>query len=431
MIFVYKLLIVFFFILLLPVLPFLYVFSTKRRATLGPRLGLTGSDKIPEKKKRRLWVHALSVGEVKSSLPLIQALENTKKDFELVFSASTKTGYEIAEKLFLSGEKKFVDHLMYFPFDLGWSVQRILKQIDPDAIVLVETDLWPNFLYEAKKIDIPVLLINARLSQNSLKGYLRFKPFVQMFLSGLKFIMVQSDVDRERFLQLGLDENKILKTGNVKFDQTGEKVSQDGISLLKDRLGIEEGRPVVLCGSTHSGEEEILCNVFKQLSGEHPELVMIIAPRNPDRSQELLNYFNARNVNAVLMTECENRLCESVMIVDTMGELARLYSICDIAFVGGSLVPEGGHNPLEPALFAKPVLFGPDMSDFVDISDLLIRGQGSIQVQSEDELTAQVGSLLADVSAMTQKGSQNLKVFTEHSGAVDRIISHMEYHNIV
>lgn len=431
MIFLYKILVTFAFILALPILPFLYLFSSKRRVTLGHRLGISFPGSLTIKRNKRLWIHALSVGEVKSAFPLVQALKDNGKDLEIVFTASTKTGFAMAESLFLKPEAEMVDHLAYFPFDLGWSIRRISSSIDPDAIILVETDLWPNFLYEMNKKNIPVVLINARLSRRSLKGYLRFKPFVKMFLSQLKSIMVQSSLDESRFGQLGIEKTRIIRTGNIKFDQPKEKITIDHIAEIKKRFGIKKNRSVFIGGSTHEGEEKILCRVFKNIIGQYPDLVLIIAPRNPERGKDLLRFFNTENLNAVLMSELDGTNCPEVVIVDTMGELARLYSVCDIAFIGGSLVAQGGHNPLEPAAFAKPVLFGPDMSDFSEISNLLLGGKGSFQVETEFELETVIQSLLADTDLRSETGKKNLEIFLEHSGAVKRIIKHMEYLNFV
>ena len=430
MIVLYKILTALVFILVLPILPWLYLFSKKRRASLAPRLGfLTGL--LPRvKTKKRIWIHALSVGEVKSAIPLVKAIKETKKNVEIIFTASTKTGFEMATALFLN--QALVDQVAYFPFDLGFSIRRIYQRINADAVVIVETDVWPNFLYEMNKKNIPVILINARLSKQSLNGYLQFKPFACMFFSFLTRIMAQAPLDRQRYQRLGIDPKKIVVTGNIKFDQLFEKMDSIAIQKLKQELGIMEKDTVVLAGSTHEGEEKILLNWFKKISQQTDTVTLVIAPRDPQRSVMLNKAFLSEKITSVLMSESDlARPHPKVIFINKMGELSRLYAICDLSFIGGSLVYEGGHNPLEPAVYAKPILLGPDMSDFTEISNLLINGGGTVMVNSDKELGEQLNILLKNREQREQMGAENYKIFAAHSGAVKKIVSQMEQLSIV
>ncbi|MFH2061249.1 MAG: 3-deoxy-D-manno-octulosonic acid transferase [Pseudomonadota bacterium] len=430
MIVLYKILTAFVFILVLPILPLLYLFSKKRRASLAPRLGFSTGLLPGIKTKKRIWIHALSVGEVKSAVPLVKALKETKKNVEIIFTASTQTGFEMATTLFLN--ESLVDQVAYFPFDLGFSIRRIHQRINADAVVIVETDVWPNFLYEMNKINIPVVLINARLSKRSLNGYLKFKPFVHLFFSFLTRIMAQTALDKERYQKLGIDHKKIVVTGNIKFDQLFEKMDSIAIQKLKQQLGIRKKDEVVLAGSTHEGEEKILLSWFKKVSQRTDTVKLVIAPRNPQRSMMLNKTFLSEKILSALMSEPDlTETHPKVIFVDKMGELSRLYAICDLAFVGGSLVDEGGHNPLEPAVYAKPVLIGPDMSDFTEISKLLINGGGTIMVDSDKRLEEQLNILLNNRERREQMGAENFKIFSAHSGAVKKIVSHMEQLSIV
>jgi 3-deoxy-D-manno-octulosonic-acid transferase len=429
MIFLYKTIINILFIILLPVLPFVYLFSEKRRANLLPRFGLRTGLFLKQEGEKRIWIHALSVGEVISSLPFVTALKEQHKEMDIVFTASTKTGFDMAEHLFLKKEGGLVDQLGYFPFDLGGCVKKIRRLIDPDVVIIVETDLWPNFLYEMTKKNIPVILINARLSKSSLRGYLFFRKFFAHFFSSLTLIMAQTSVDKRRFQRLGIDPDKILVTGNIKFDHPLEDMDKKKIKGMRDRFGMQRQTQVFVAGSTHEGEEKILCKVYKNVK---KKFSMILAPRDPKRCPELLSYFLSNDVQAVLMSKMDElKACPEVILVDKMGELFQLYSICNVAFIGGSMVQRGGHNPLEPAAFSKPILFGTDMSDFLLISKLLLDHGGAKRVKSEQDLSKALETLLENNLAQQQMGTKNFEVFSRNSGAVQRIITNMERLEIV
>ncbi len=441
MIFFYKIIITLLFVIVLPFLPFIYFFSKKRRATLGFRFSLKADFKPKPREKKRIWVHALSVGEVISALPFIKELKEQYPDLDIVFTASTKTGFDMAEQLFLKNRglenaglenEGLVNQLGYFPFDLGFCVNKISSQIDPDAVVLVETDLWPNFLYKMKRRKTAVVLINARLSKRSLKGYLVFKKFSSMFFSSLTEIMAQTQLDKKRFQSLGIDERKISVVGNIKFDQIHENMDEQTVKVMKDSFGVQKGTKVLIAGSTHEGEEKILCSVYKKIKKKFPEFLMIIAPRDPKRSSVILSYFLSHDVNAEFMSTVEKSSRRyGVILVDRMGELSRLYAICDLAFIGGSMVRQGGHNPLEPAVFSKPVLFGADMSDFLLISNMLMESGGARRVESEIQLEKEIETILENNKTGQYMGSRNFEIFSRNSGAVQRTIENMKSLNIL
>ncbi|MBU8910342.1 MAG: 3-deoxy-D-manno-octulosonic acid transferase [Desulfobacterales bacterium] len=437
MIFLYKIIINILFIVAFPFLPFIYFFSEKRRANLSLRFGLRTGLKPKQAGKKRIWIHALSVGEVISAVPFVKVLKGQHKDLDIVFTASTKTGFDMAEQLFLKKilpkeDAPFVAQLGYFPFDLGYCVKKVSRQIEPDAVVIVETDLWPNFLYEMKKSKIPVILVNARLSKRSLNGYLFFRKFSSMFFSSLTGIMAQTSLDEKRFQRLGIDEKKISVTGNIKFDQPPEDMDKRVIKGMRDRFSIQKGTQVFIAGSTHEGEEDILCEVYKEVKKNYPGLLMILAPRDPKRCPEILSYFLSNDIQAVLMSAMdESKDCPDVVLVDKMGELARLYAICDVAFIGGSMVRQGGHNPLEPAAFSKPVLFGSDMSDFLLMSNMLMDHEGAKRVESEQDLRRELEAILGNRQTQQHMGSRSFEVFSRNSGSVQRIIKNLEILRIV
>ena len=396
------------------------------------RFGFRTGLKPKQAGKKRIWIHALSVGEVISSLTFVKGLREKHKDLDINFTASTKTGFDMAEQLFLKKNKILIDQLGYFPFDLGWSVKKISRSIEPDAVVIVETDLWPNFLYEMAKSKVPVILINARLSKRSLKGYLFFRKFSSMFFSSLTQIMVQSPLDKKRFQRLGIDKRKISVPGNIKFDQPVADMDKSKLEGMRERFGILKQTHVFVAGSTHEGEENILCGLYKKVKKNFPGFLMILAPRDPKRCQDILSYFLSNDVQAVLMSAMdESRDCPDVILVDKMGELFLLYAICNVAFIGGSMVRQGGHNPLEPAAFSKPILFGADMSDFLLISTWLLENRGAKRVTSEQDLKKELETLLGDRMMQQHMGAKNFEVFSRNSGAVKRIIKNMERLHIV
>ena len=396
------------------------------------RFGFRTGLKPKQAGKKRIWIHALSVGEVISSLTFVKGLREKHKDLDINFTASTKTGFDMAEQLFLKKNKILIDQLGYFPFDLGWSVKKINRSIEPDAVVIVETDLWPNFLYEMAKSKVPVILINARLSKRSLKGYLFFRKFSSMFFSSLTQIMVQSPLDKKRFQRLGIDKRKISVPGNIKFDQPVADMDKSKLEGMRERFGILKQTHVFVAGSTHEGEENILCGLYKKVKKNFPGFLMILAPRDPKRCQDILSYFLSNDVQAVLMSAMdESRDCPDVILVDKMGELFLLYAICNVAFIGGSMVRQGGHNPLEPAAFSKPILFGADMSDFLLISTWLLENRGAKRVTSEQDLKKELETLLGDRMMQQHMGAKNFEVFSRNSGAVKRIIKNMERLHIV
>lgn len=417
------------FFLLLPVI---YLFSEKRRQGLLARssLSMTWGKKRPGEK--RVWIHALSVGEVKSAVPLVKRLKQRQELLKIIFSVSTRTGFETAKQVFFKPGTSSVDQLGYFPFDFRWSVRRAAELIGPDAAVIVETDIWPNFLFEMEKRNIPSILINARLSERSLNGYSRCRPFFSKIFSLFSQILVQSPLDKERYLKLGIPEEKIQVAGNLKFDQPAEDLEGQFVEKMKKDLGIKQNSLVLIGGSTHEGEETLLCRVYQRLKSRYPALIMILAPRDPARCRDLLPEIHSAGLSVCSMSSLQEPLQEAgIVLVDQMGILSRLYALCQVAYIGGSLVREGGHNPLEPAMFSKPVLFGPDMSDFLMISELLTRHGGAKQIRSENELYHELDTLLGDPHTQKQMGSFNREVFLMHSGAVENIIRSLEDLHIV
>lgn len=427
MIFIYNLLLLIIFFAAFPLIIINIFFADKRKKTFLKRLGIS-SDLFNfykyklNKSDKPVWVHALSVGEVVSSVPLVEKIIDTYRRRPVVFSVSTQTGYQTAKRVL--GHK--TDLLFYFPYDIFFVVQYVVKKIDPYIIVIVESDIWPNFMNTVKKEKIPAILVNARLSAQSYKGYKRFSPvFMSMFLQ-FKVICTQTQNDFKRFLNLGLRENSLITTGNIKFDQKFDNINKENINRLDILIKSNSDKKIFIAGSTHKGEEIVLSKAFSNIRKVVKNSIFIVAPRNPDRAVSIKKIFLDKGFSTVFYTDILKKKAEmknrDVLIVDIMGILTTLYAVSDVVFIGGSLADEGGHNPLEAAFFSKPVIFGPDMKDFKLISDMLIDSCGAFIVNNDKEISDMVLMLFADSIKADSMGNNAKKVFLKHKGAVDKTI---------
>ena len=428
MIFFYHIITLVVFFFCLPFLPLVWMFSAKRRANLLQRLGLF--TRLPEKETNthRIWVHALSVGEVNSSLPLVSALKKKYPAHEIFFTASTKTGFERALDLMPPGRADSPVTMMgYFPFDIWFAVIRVVSRISPDIVCLVETDLWPGFLSVMHHRRIPVVLVNARLSPRSLKGYRCMGPLNDLFFSKLSCVMAQTRQDALGFEQLGVARNRIEVTGNIKFDQPCPKLSREEISDLVRDLGFYTGDRIMIAGSTHPGEESMVVRAFIQARQIDPALKLVIAPRDPGRCKALLRELPLAGLRvACYLDTLESKQGADILFLNTIGILAKAYALCTVSFVGGSLVAQGGHNLLEPAMFGKPVFFGPHMTDFHDMARLFVQGKGGIQVEDEESLAVELEKMLGDPDYRTRVGHNARQIFKDNAGAINACLSRME-----
>ncbi len=428
MIFFYNLLLLLIAIIFSPFIIPVLLLSEKRRKTFLPRLGIS---KIfygfeyngrPAARKQTIWVHALSVGEVLSAVPLVKKLGKDIADAKIVFSVSTQTGYEIAGKLL----SEAVDTVFFFPYDLYFSVKSVVRKIDPELVVIVESDIWPNFLFEMKNRAVPVVLVNARLSDRSFKRYRQFSFIIKKLLAYFAVICAQSAQDAERYLTAGIPAEIVTVTGNIKFDQESTAFSKAEILELKNSLRITSESKILLAGSTHQGEESIISEVFGKLKKEIKELVLIIAPRNPERAESVYGIYQSAGYSAVQLKDihrADSAEGYDVIIIDIIGILNKLYSIADVAFIGGSLVKRGGHNPLEPAAFSKPIIFGPYMSNFAEISDMLLKAGAARQVLNAADFYEVASRLLLDKKESAGMGKNAYAVFADNKGAVEKIIN--------
>jgi 3-deoxy-D-manno-octulosonic-acid transferase len=396
--------------------------NRKRRTTLLPRLGFQRFPQtIPSKVQSEqggkvLWIHALSVGEVLSAVPLIRELHPRIKPARLCLSVSTLSGCETAREK-LQGS---VDGLFYFPLDLLFAVRRCFAKLGPSMVVLVETDIWPGFMAEMRRQGIPSFLINARLSPSSFRSYRQAKRLFVPALNTFSRIYPQSSTDAEAYSGLGVNPGKLAEPGNLKFDAARMSSGAAKVEQLRVKLAIREGEKVLVAGSTHEGEEVILRSAFLQLRQSLPGLKLIVAPRHPHRAEHVRRAFTGDPLQVVFYSSLPQERFD-VVVVDEFGVLGALYELGDLAYVGGSLVPKGGQNPVEPAAAGKPVLFGPDMSDFPAIAAVMLKEGGAIQVKNGDELTAQAYRLLSDSALSQRLGAKNRALVERHSGVTSRI----------
>ncbi len=395
----------------------------KRRRTFIQRLfmaALPRSEPESAADRRKWWIHALSVGEVLSAEPLVKALSQKHGARSLIFTASTQTGFEMATRLIAP----HVSAVRHFPYDTLFSVNRSLNVIKPRQVVIVETDVWPNFLYQLKRRRIPVYLVNARLSDRSFRGYKRAGRLMAPLLSVFGRICVQTDADRLRFRAIGVDGDRLMTVGNIKFDQAPARMSTVDRKQLVEKFNLSADASVWVAGSTHEGEEDMLSIAYRNVCAAGIHAVLFVAPRDPDRAGAVCQIFNRAGTDAVTLAHMERQPApSSVVVIDRIGMLRSLYALADVAFVGGSLVRAGGHNPLEPASVAKPILFGPHTDDFRWICQTLEKEGGAIRVHDVDQLAARVVHLIENEADRRRVGRCAYGVFAKHRGAVARTLA--------
>jgi len=373
----------------------------------GPETGIASSA-VP-----RIWVHALSVGEVASVRTLVRELRRAYPEGVLFFSATTLAGEDFARATF--GHD--VDFFVSSPLDLLWSVRRIVSRVRPDLFVLVETDFWANILAELGRMGVSCLLVNGRISERSFRSYRRLRCFFLPLFDSFRYLAMQTEQDAENMRRLGVEAGKLRVLGNLKYDS----VRPDGQAGAMERatLGIPPKARLWVAGSTHPGEEEVLFEALSRLVSPFPDLVLVVAPRDISRGAELRRLATRYGFAAGCRSESAS-FVPGVLILDSLGELASLYSLCDLAFVGGSLVPERGHNPLEPAVYGKPVFFGPHMEDFAEISRDLLAAGAAGQVRHSEEMAAFVSRLLVDDSCRNRMGDMGKKMLAAREGVTAR-----------
>ncbi len=346
---------------------------------LSQRLGLL-LRKTPAKNKS-IWIHAVSVGEVLSLQNLIRAIKSHHPDWTIYFSCLTNTGFRVAKQ-----KLKEVDEIFFIPLDFKLIVKKFFHRLKPDVFILAESEFWPNLLREAKKQTKGVLLVNGRISSRSFRRYRKIKRLIRRVLLNIKTFLVQTDRDKEMLIQIGVDPVTIEVAGNLKAEIGLPSLSQEEMAKLRNNLNIPQNTKLIVAGSVRKGEEEPLLDAFSRAKEKNPDLLFILTPRHPDRAEEVEEICQKYPFEVKRKTRLMSGSKWDVLILDTLGELAQFYALSDVAFVGGSLVPWGGHNLLEPAFYAKPIFFGPYMGNFAHLAEIFVHAGAARVIRTQEDL---------------------------------------------
>jgi 3-deoxy-D-manno-octulosonic-acid transferase len=371
--------------------------------------------------KRTIWVHAVSVGEVRSAAPLVAALVERHPEHSVIVTTMTPTGSEQVRQLF--GDR--VGHC-YVPYDFPDAVRRFFDRVRPELAVVAETEFWPNMFAECRRRRIPLYLVNGRVSQASLRGYLRVPGITREMLASAALLCAQTRVDAQRLRNLGAPAERIHVTGNLKFDVELPAPLLDEACELRTAWGRE--RPVLIAASTHPGEERRVLDAFEELRRRYPELLLVLVPRHPERFAAVARLCRLRGHATKLRSRTPSALPAgtAVLVGDTMGELQRLYAAADVAFIGGSLVPHGGQNLLEACAVNVPVVFGPHMFHFEEISAMALERGAARQVLDVPELVVAVRLYLEQPELRRAAGKAAHTLVTDNRGALTRTLQHLE-----
>ena len=363
---------------------------------------------------------------------LVEELRKAYPGKKFVISTVTVTGNKIAQAIAKQG-----DLVTYLPLDLSFIVRSVIDRLTPSLFVIAETEIWPNLISYLYRKNIPVVTVNGRVSNASFRGYLIIKFLLKSILEKVSLFCVQTERDADRLMRLGVSKDKIKITGNMKFDikdytdfkKTCLPAGRD-YTDYRSKLGLDSKDKLWVAGSTHAGEEEIILNVYKELQMDFPDLKLLIAPRHPERSKDIGETVSRFGFNSVFVStlphKCSTCIPKSVFILDTIGELISFYAIADIVFVGGSLIKKGGHNILEPASRALPVLFGPHMFNFGDIADLFLRNKAAIMVNNKEELKTNITYLLNNPDRIIELGKHAKQVILQNQGATRRNVEYIK-----
>ena len=412
----YSLGLLFYFLALLPVAAFRRSREGKSFGRLGDRLGRV-PESVNPRHERSVWIHAVSVGEVLAARSLLRDLRETYPSHRLLVSTTTVTGQQVAREL---GDA--VDGVFYAPLDLPPFVTRTLDRAAADLVVFVDTEIWPNWLRACRRRGVKTLIVNGRISDRSYARYRLGSGFMRRVLEDVDRVCAQTEGWGRRFVGLGFRTDRLTVTGSLKFDALD--VAATGADLhVGDRVlryfSFTQERTVIVAASTLDGEDEPVLETFSRLRETDHDAVLILAPRHPERASRVLASSLGRGFETVLRSRlpADPPVAADVVVLDTVGELARLYQLATVVFVGGSLVPGGGHNILEPAVFARPILFGPHMRNFQEIADLFLRNDAAVQVRTVSDLETQLLALLRDPVRRASLGAAARALVDANRGA--------------
>lgn len=368
-----------------------------------------------------IWIHAVSVGEAQMLPPLLERLKKRYPAVPVVVSTNTVTGQEVAKA------QPLVDGTFFVPLDFGWAVRAILQRLQPRILIILETEIWPNLIREPTLRDIPVVFLNGRISNHSFGRYLRIRPLLREVLKLPSAFGMRSDLDAQRITQMGAPARRIHVLGNLKFESAYQLVAS-GNPLSPDDFNLFPGNRLIVGGSTFPGEEEMLIRIYDRLHSRYPETRLLLAPRHPRRFEEAAQVILASGHSlwrrSSGLREGGGDTEPPVLLLDVMGELKHVYGLADLVFIGKSmgLTPAGagGQNPLEPAAWSKPILFGPRMENFGEVAQDLLATGGAVEIESEEDMVREASELLEDREAAIQMGNAAFSLIEKSLGAADR-----------
>ncbi len=401
---------------LFPIILIAFLIQPKFRAGFWEKLGFYSFDRMGEK---TTVFHAVSVGETNAIKELVKAYREKHPEEIIVITTTTRTGQEIAQKSF----KDIVNKVTYYPYDFFFSILSFLNTFKPEKVIIAETEIWPCFVTLAKLKGVKVYTINGRISPHSFEGYRKIKMFLSPILNRYEKIYMQSNDDVQRMIQIGAKEDKTEFMGNLKFD-ISQNLSEQEIQKYKDELKTEVYR-LFIGASTHKGEDEIVLNAFNSLKNECADAKLLLVPRHPQRYDEVSELLNNSGYKWGKRSNNDNFVENDIILLDTMGELAKIFSICHIAFIGGSFSTTGGHNPLEANIWAKPVISGPCTFNFKDVYRTVVEKQCAVIVNSEEEFKSELISFYKDKEKYEQYCKNAKDVFTENNGAINYVLERL------
>lgn len=413
MILIYNLILIALSIVLLPIILIAFVVQPKFRAGFWEKIGFYKFDKTD---KKSVVFHAVSVGETNAIKELVKQYRLKHPEDIIIITTTTKTGQEVAQKAF----SNIANKITYYPYDFFFSVLSFFNVFNPEKIIIAETEIWPCFVTLAKLKGIKVYTINGRISPHSFDGYKKIKLFLAPILNRYEKIFMQSDDDAKRIIEVGAKSDKVEVMGNLKFD-ISQNASFDEVKKYQDELKSQNYR-VFIAASTHKGEDEIVLNCFLNLKKQFPDAKLLLAPRHPQRYDEVIKLMSETSLKWGKRSLNDNFDENDIILLDTMGELSKLFSICYIAFIGGSFSGTGGHNPLEASIWNKPVLSGSDTFNFKDVYKIVTDKKCAIIVENEKSLNEELISFYNNQS-MYNDYCQNAKfVFEENKGAINYVL---------
>jgi 3-deoxy-D-manno-octulosonic-acid transferase len=423
----YSILLVIAFIFLLP--RFIYDALTKGKYAANFRARLGRIPKFEPQGKKIIWLHCVSVGEAQAARPLASELLKSFPDYALVVSTTTITGQKIAHEVFQSEATA----IFYFPFDFAFAVRRALDQVKPSLVLIMETELWPRFLRECKERKIPTAIVNGRLSEKSLRGYRLFKPFIKRVVNNLSLALMQTEADAKRMRSLGIAREKVHVTGNIKFDAQENTTEQQLSENFRSRFGFDGSHPLIVAASTHAPEESLVLEAFKRIRSS-TRARLLIAPRHPERFNEVVSLISSSGLTWTRRADepKETDVARDVILLDSIGELRAIYPLAQIVFVGGSLVPKGGHNVLEPAAAGVCVITGAHTSNFAAIVRDFVAANALDQLprvpedEAANELSVVLNRLLTDNEQRNRLAKNAKEVFEKNRGATRKTIEKID-----